>query len=98
MKTLSIALFFGVVSYASLGSALAQTQAPIVVQAITAAPTPAPPAVAAPPAESAQATLKLLQEIKAANEAVLARQAATIEQLDEIEKSAEQIKIYSKRG
>jgi len=75
----------------------AQSPAPVIVQAMPAVTTPA----ASVPAASAQADsaiLKTLQEIKAANEAVLAKQAATLQQLDEIEKAAEQIKIYSKRG
>jgi hypothetical protein len=42
--------------------------------------------------------LKMLQEMKAANEETLRQQAATLEQLDELEKAAEQIKVYSKRG
>jgi hypothetical protein len=42
--------------------------------------------------------LKALQDMKAANDEVLKRQAATLQQLEEIEKAAEQLKIYSKRG
>ncbi len=43
-------------------------------------------------------TLQLLQEMKAVNDEVLKKQLATLQQLEEIEKSAEQIKIYTKRG
>ena len=76
----------------------AQSSAPVVVQAATpSVAAPAAPAVAAA-AQSNQPTLKLLQEIKAANEAVLSKQAATLQQLDELEKAADQIKVYTKRG
>jgi hypothetical protein len=36
--------------------------------------------------------------MKTANDEILKRQAATLLQLEEMEKAAEQIKIYSKRG
>ncbi|MGZ4965984.1 MAG: hypothetical protein ACXWBM_03545 [Chthoniobacterales bacterium] len=77
----------------------AQSPAPIIVQAVTpqtatvakAAPVPVAPA-------ATDATLKLLQDIKAANAAVLSKQAETLQQLDDLEKAAEQIRIFSKRG
>ncbi len=75
-------------------SVQAQSPAPIVGQAV------APKVAAAPlaPAVSAEATLKTLQEIKAVNEDILRKQAATLQQLEEMVKTAEQIKIYTKRG
>lgn len=36
--------------------------------------------------------------MKAANEEMLRKQEATLQQLDEIQKAAEQLKIFSKRG
>lgn len=42
--------------------------------------------------------LKALQAMKAANEEILRQQAATLEKLDEIEKTANEIRIYNKRG
>jgi hypothetical protein len=81
------------------GSVLhAQSPAPIVVQAITPESANPPRVVSAPTAANADATLKLLQEIKAANAEVLSKQAATLQQLDDLEKAADQIKIFSKRG
>lgn len=78
---------------------LAQSPAPIVVQAIvpaTAATTTAPaPSTVSPTSETA---LKTLLEIKAVNEEILRKQAATLLQLAEMEKAAEQIKVYTKRG
>lgn len=79
---------------------IAQGQSPtqIVVQAMPAA-TPKALVPAAPaPVPTGQSTLKVLEEIKAANAAILTKQSATLEQLDEIEKAAEQIKVFSKRG
>jgi biopolymer transport protein ExbD len=70
-------------------------QSPVIVQAAT------PAAITSQQSAnsgSLQEALKMLQETKAANEETLRKQAATLEQLDELEKAAEQIKIYSKRG
>jgi hypothetical protein len=76
----------------------AQSPRPVIVPAATPALTsPQAPA----PSEnsgSVQAALKMLQEMKAANEETLRKQAATLEQLDELEKAADQIRVYSKRG
>ena len=36
--------------------------------------------------------------MKAANEEILKQQIATLEKLDEIEKAANEIRIYTKRG
>ncbi len=76
----------------------AQTPAPIVVQAMTPESASAPRVVPPPAAPTAEATLKLLEEIKAANAAVLSKQTETLQQLDELEKAADQIRIFSKRG
>ncbi len=77
-----------------------QAAAPVILQAAT--PTPAAPAAlpsarATPPAASNDA-LSLLQEMKASNAAIIGKQEAALETLDALQKAAEQIKIYSKRG
>jgi uncharacterized protein HemY len=77
----------------------AQSPAPSVVQAAT--PTTVTSTTATPPAgnvEADQATIQLLQEMKAANEDVLRKQEATLQRLDELQKAADQLKIFSKRG
>jgi hypothetical protein len=75
----------------------AQTPMPIVVPAMT--PTTAKsPAAAAVTTAATQTTLKALQAIKAANDEILKQQTATLEKLDELEKAANEIRIYSKRG
>jgi hypothetical protein len=77
----------------------AQSPQPLIVQAITPQSANAPKVAPAPAAATApDATLKLLQEIKAANAAVLGKQTETLQQLDDLEKAAEQIRIFSKRG
>ncbi|MFN2623476.1 MAG: hypothetical protein ABR611_11580 [Chthoniobacterales bacterium] len=75
----------------------AQTPMPIVVPAMT--PTTAQsPAAAAVTTAATQTTLRALQAIKAANDEILKQQTATLEKLDEIEKAANEIRIYTKRG
>lgn len=76
----------------------AQSPTPIVVQAMTPATTKQSPVTAAVTTASTQTTLKALQAMKAANEEILKQQAATLEKLDEMEKAANEIRIYTKRG
>ena len=78
---------------------LAQSPAPVLIEAIT----PPPAAVAVPASAVASAapdssTMKLLQEMRAANEATIKKQAAALEALDALQKAADEIKIYGKRG
>jgi hypothetical protein len=75
----------------------AQSPAPVVMSAATPAVTSTAPQTA-PNADSAQSALKVLQEMKAANEETLRKQAAILAQLDEIEKLADQIRITTKRS
>jgi hypothetical protein len=78
--------------------ATAGAQAP--VPAATPAPTavPAAPAPAAGPSTDTAAALQLLLGLKAANEETLKKQGATLQQLDDLEKAVDQLKIFSKRG
>jgi hypothetical protein len=78
------------------GAVSAQSPMPVIVPAMTPAATSKAPATRDD--GSIQAAVKLLQEIKAANEETLRKQTATLEQLDELEKAADQIKIYTKRS
>jgi TolA-binding protein len=59
-----------------------------------------PPAAPARPAgdPSTAAAVQLLQNVKAGNEETLRKQQATLQQLEELEKSADQLRIFSKRG
>jgi hypothetical protein len=77
---------------------IAQTSEPTPV---TLPPQPAPaPAAADAAKEQAEmaANIKELQELKAQNEELLKQQQAALDTLEQLEKDADQIKIYSKRG
>jgi hypothetical protein len=84
--------------FALAGFLTAQSPKTVVVPAATPVVTSAREPVAFDNSASLQAALKMLQKMKAANEEMLQKQAATLEQLDELEKAADQLKIYSKRG
>ncbi len=77
---------------------VAQTPAPIVVQAMTPAPRTQSPVAAGVTTTSTQTTLKALQAIKVANDELLKQQAATLQKLEEMEKAANELRVYSKRG
>jgi hypothetical protein len=92
------ALLFSFIAIATLGSTTnAQTPMPVIVPAMTPA-TAQSPVAAAVTSASAQTTLKALQAIKTANDEILKQQAATLAKLDEVEKAANEIRIFSKRG
>jgi hypothetical protein len=62
---------------------------------------PQPPLVATDAAkEQAElaANISELQELKAQNDEILKQQQAALDTLDQLEKDAEQIRIFSKRG
>ena len=86
-----IAIVCVAIAALTFDTAFAQSPTPI------SATTPAPARVEAN-SDSMQATIKSLQELKAANEQILKKQQATLAALDELQKAADQIKIFSKRG
>ena len=61
---------------------------------------PAAPAAARAAKEEAElaANINELQELKAQNQEILKEQQAALDQLDDLQKEAEQLRIYSKRG
>jgi TolA-binding protein len=73
-----------------------QTPEPTPVTMSTA-PTTAPAEPAREQAEMA-ADIKELQELKAQNGEILKQQQAALDQLDQLQKEAEQLRIFSKRG
>jgi hypothetical protein len=91
------AFLFSMMAIATLATTDAQSPMPVVVPAMTPAPAQSPVAAAVTTA-STQTTLKALQAIKAANDQLLKEQVATLEKLDEMEKAANEIRIYTKRG
>lgn len=79
---------------------LVHAQAPATgttVQSAPAAPPPLAPANSPlPPTNSdTAALLQTLQQLKAANAAILARQQATLAQLAEMEKASQQLKVFT---
>lgn len=91
LSCLIVPLSFGII----------RAQSPtVVVQA--ASPAPAALTAATPPSASDSKSLptlvKLLQEMKATNEETLKKQEAALQQLDDLQKAAEQMKTFSKRG
>ena len=94
---LSTALAF---AFLATGPLHAQTPAPLIIQAVTPATATAPaPAPAAPTVIAGRkTTLQSLQEMQATNDAIIKKQEAALETLDALQKAAEEIKIYSKRG
>jgi len=90
------------ISLVMLGAASAQSPAPIIVQAANpptnATLTSAKPAAAPVDAQSIPAAIKQLEQIKANNDEVLAKQKAALEKLDELQDAADQLRIFAKRG
>jgi hypothetical protein len=93
------------ISLLLLGVAGAQSPTPIVVQAANATNTattatstsskqPATPV----DVQSIPDAIKQLEQIKAANDEVLAKQKAALEKLDELQDAADQLRIFAKRG
>jgi len=75
-----------------------QTPAPIVIQAQTATTAPVPSTRPSSSSVSMQEAASLLEEIKAANEETIKKQQAALDTLDELEKAADQLRIFAKRG
>ncbi len=87
---------------ATMANVKSQSPQPIVVQAATA-PTATSTSTAvssAVPSNSGsiEAAIKTLEKVKAANDELLKRQQATLQQLDDMQQAAEELKIFSKRG
>lgn len=95
MRTLILSLL-AAVSLVSISDA--QSPMPVVVPAMTPATTAKGPATPDSAASSTQTVLKALQAMKAANDEILKQQAATLLKLDEMEKAANEIRIYTKRS
>ena len=87
---------------APFSSLKSQSPQPIVVQAATSntqtTTKSAQSAVLAENEATTQAAIQTLEKIKAANDEVLKRQLATLQQLEEIQQAADELKIFAKRG
>jgi len=89
-----------IVAIISIFGARAQSPVPIVIQAASPAAVTAtlPTAATMQNSASVETAIKLLEEMKAKNEETLKKQGAALQQLDELQQAAEQMKIFSKRG
>jgi hypothetical protein len=80
----------------------AQSPPPIIVPAASAMITPSgrasTPTATMQDSASLTAAIKTLEEMKAANEEILSKQKAAIERLDELQKAADQLKIFTRRS
>jgi hypothetical protein len=90
--------FFTFAAAVLVSVASAQSPTPIVVPAMTPATTAKSPVTPGVANVATETTLKALQEMKAANNEILKQQEATLQKLDELEKAAQEIRIYTKRG
>jgi hypothetical protein len=80
-------------------SASARAQAPIIVQpANQTAPVQSAKTQTVSDDSDMSAAIKSLEEMKAANEEMLKKQQAVLEALDQLQKEADQLRIYAKRG
>ena len=95
MRTITLSLL-GI--FALAGFLTAQSPKTVIVPAATPMVISSQESVAFDSSASLQGALKMLQEIKAANEQTLQKQAAMLEELDELEKAADQLRIFAKRG
>ncbi len=81
-------------------AARAQSPAPVVVATTSPVPVVSSTSKAAPAVNSVSMplALKALQEIRLANEEMLKKQEAALQQLDELQKAADEVKFFSKRS
>jgi hypothetical protein len=82
----------------TIGWVRAQNPAPVVVQAASPAAAAGPVAPSAQAATDSKTILQLLQQMQATNAATIKKQEATLAALDELQKAANDLKIFSKRG
>ena len=71
---------------------LAQSPTPAVV------PTPIPTATPTPQEPDFSNTIKVLEQMETTNEETLKKQQAAVELLDRLQKDAEELRIFAKRG
>jgi hypothetical protein len=97
MRTLRL-FIIGAAMLACTMIGIAQTSEPTPLT-LSAQPTPVPAAAEAAKEQAEMAAnIKELEQIKAQNDEILKQQQAALDAIEQLEKEAEQIKIYSKRG
>jgi hypothetical protein len=89
---------FCLIAIFALGAVKAQSPTPIIVQAASAIPVKSNSSAPVATVSSVPDAIKRLEQVKAANDEVLAKQKAALERLDELQEAADQLRIYAKRG
>ena len=97
MKAATASAIFAIMLCVGGIEAQQPTPTMIVVQPAGTTVTATPAPVAASSDAALAIAIKALEQVKAANEATLKKQEAMLQQLDELQKAAEQLKIFSKR-
>ncbi len=99
IKSLLLALL--IVAAQSIATTNAQSPAPIIIQAADAPAIQTAPSKAvegAPDAQSITAAIQILEQLKASNADVLAKQKAALEKLSELKEAADQLQIFAHRS
>ena len=95
-------IFFVFTLLLAVGAIRAQSPTPIVVQAVSGTTATSTSSKSAAPTStdvhSIPDAIKLLEQIKAANDEVLPKQKAALERLTELQDAADQLRIFAKRG
>lgn len=93
-------VFFSALAVVLFALGVVDAQSPVIVQAADATPanTPALAPATAPVAGDAKSVLQALEEMRTLNDATIKKQEAALATLDELQKAAEELKIFSKRG
>jgi hypothetical protein len=81
-----------------LSAAKGQAPTPIIVPAASAIPAKTASSVAIAAVSSVPEAINMLEQVKAGNDEVLAKQKAALERLDELQEAADQLRIFAKRG
>jgi hypothetical protein len=95
MRAQVLPVLVGTAVMLAVSISYSQSPAPIVVQAAPAVTKGVQPPAAVN--DSTATNLKTLLQLKTANEEILKKQEATLQALDELQKAADQIKVFSKR-
>ncbi|HEY2799268.1 MAG TPA: hypothetical protein VGI85_01640 [Chthoniobacterales bacterium] len=88
-------------AFFALASSNAQSPAPVLMRPVTSAPAAVAtsrPASSTGIAADSKETMELLQAMQATNAETIRKQEAALQTLDALQKAAEDIKIFSKRG
>jgi hypothetical protein len=102
LKFFAVGLATVLAAFAGIAQSPAPTNsaAPIIVSPAVDSALPAADATAqkTPGEPDLTAEIELLKELKAKNEETLKKQQAALEALDQLQKDADQIRIFTKRG